>query len=571
MPRARDAPAKLQPPGPGSWSLDTAHFPKPVTRFVIELFSEPARRGFAEATARYGLLLDHIEWAFVDRWAYLRPSPFWSMDELGGTLTREAWDRLVGATPALGERLATSAGVFEERRWREDVRRWDGHVKPALRGAHLKLQAIVPSGLHDGELVEHLDGCRENLRRAIYNHHLLNVAPVIPAGDLLAHAREWTGRPVAELVALLRGDVPHTDGARSELAVLAEALRADPAARQLLRADEPENVLATLLSRNGEVGRAAAGYVGLVGHRTVGSGSDVGEQCLHELPHVLVETIRAAVDGTRAAGAADATAELRADVPPAGRSAFDALLAEARASHRLRDERAIYCDVWAYGLARRAILAAGLRLAEAGTLEQPAHLVEAGHLEMRSLLTGADGPSGGELAARARHREQATEDQAPAVLGGPPGQPVPTGWLPAGAARTELAFRTYVAAMSAEHDAHDAHEAAAAVSGLPASPGSYRGRARVIRGAAELGRIVRGDVLVIGSTGPAINVVLALVGAIVTDRGGMLSHAAIVAREFAIPAVVGTGEATARIPDGALVLVDATAGTVTVLDYDPAR
>ncbi|MBA3747487.1 MAG: hypothetical protein H0W96_08365, partial [Solirubrobacterales bacterium] len=348
-----------------------------------------------------------------------------------------------------------------------------------------------------------------------------------------------------------------------------EALRADPAAQRLLRAGEPGDALASLLSRPGEIGRATAAYLDLVGHWTVGSGSDVSEPHLLEMPHILLATIGAASRGTPPS-ALDATGDLRADVPQGDRNAFDELLAEARASHRLRDERAIYCDVWAYGLARRAILAAGLRMAKAAAIEQPEHLVEAGHREIRSLLIGSGGPSGEELAARAHYRERSTESQAPPVLGGPPRVPIPTDWLPAGAARTERAFRTYVAAMSAEPDRIQTetgmHRTATGVDGLAASPGTYEGRARVVNSPAELAHVEQGDVLVIASTGPAINAVLSLVGALVTDRGGMLSHAAIVAREYGIPAVVGTGEATTLIPDGALVRVDGTAGSLAVLE-----
>jgi pyruvate,water dikinase len=68
------------------------------------------------------------------------------------------------------------------------------------------------------------------------------------------------------------------------------------------------------------------------------------------------------------------------------------------------------------------------------------------------------------------------------------------------------------------------------------------------------------------STSPSFNVVLPVVGAIVTDFGGTLSHAAIIAREFGIPAVTGTREATARIADGARVRVDGQAGEVRVLE-----
>jgi len=558
----------FEPPGPGSWTLDTAHFPRPATRFAIELFPEPARRGFKQATARYGLLLDHIEWAFVHGWAYLCPRPVWSLDGGREGLTGDAWDELVRSTPVLGERLARSARVFEDRPWREDVRLWDEQVKPELRRGHLELQAVEPSSLKAGELGSHLDRCRENLRRAIYHHHRLNVAPVIAVGDFLVHAEEWTGRPAAELVHLVRVEGTLSLGAAAELARLSEAILGDPAAAALLSAEQPDTVLAELLSRPGSVGEATADYVALVGDWSAGSGSDVGEPRLLELPALLLETVRAATVGAGAGAgagpeaAAERAAEARATVPPGSRGTFDELLAEACASHRLRDERATYCDVWAYGLARRAILAAGTRLAEAGAIGRPAHLVEAGYLEMQSMLDGAPGPSGEELAARARYREEAGEDQAPAVLGGPPRSPVPTEWLEPGAARTERAFRTYVGAMSAEADVPGE---AAAVRGQPASPGMYQGRARVVRSASELARIKQGDVLVTASTTPAFNVVLPLVGAVVTDRGGMLSHAAIVAREYGIPAVVGTREATRKIADGALVLVDGATGEVTVL------
>ncbi len=75
-----------------------------------------------------------------------------------------------------------------------------------------------------------------------------------------------------------------------------------------------------------------------------------------------------------------------------------------------------------------------------------------------------------------------------------------------------------------------------------------------------------GDVLVCVMTSPAWTPLFAVAGAIVTDTGGILSHPAIAAREYGIPAVVGAKRATAAIPDGALVTVDGTAGTVTILE-----
>ena len=79
-------------------------------------------------------------------------------------------------------------------------------------------------------------------------------------------------------------------------------------------------------------------------------------------------------------------------MPEAHRDAFDALLAEARLTYPIRDERGVFSDIWASGLMRRAALAAGRRLAERGLLHDPVHIVDAGLTEMLALL-GAPPPS----------------------------------------------------------------------------------------------------------------------------------------------------------------------------------
>ena len=110
-----------------------------------------------------------------------------------------------------------------------------------------------------------------------------------------------------------------------------------------------------------------------------------------------------------------------------------------------------------------------------------------------------------------------------------------------------------------------AEHAAEVLYGLAASKGVYEGPARRVSGPSEFGRIQKGDVLVTESTSEAFNILLPLLGGLVTDNGGLLSHAAIVSREYGIPGVVGTREATDRIADGVRVRVDGDAGEVTVL------
>jgi pyruvate,water dikinase len=101
--------------------------------------------------------------------------------------------------------------------------------------------------------------------------------------------------------------------------------------------------------------------------------------------------------------------------------------------------------------------------------------------------------------------------------------------------------------------------------GTGSSPGIVTGTARVIRSPAEFGRLQPGDILVTSTTTESFNIVLPLLGGIVTDTGGLLSHAAIVSREYGIPGVVGTRHATKRIPDGATIRVDGLKGEVVLL------
>ena len=106
------------------------------------------------------------------------------------------------------------------------------------------------------------------------------------------------------------------------------------------------------------------------------------------------------------------------------------------------------------------------------------------------------------------------------------------------------------------------------VRGAPASPGRVVGRVRIIRDEREFWRLRPGEVLVALYTNPTWTPLFALAGAVVVDAGGTASHAAIVAREYGIPAVMGTGDGTRRLRDGQRVVVDGDRGVVVPLDED---
>lgn len=553
------------PPGPGAWVLETSHFTRPATRFHAELFAEQFIRGFGESLRRYGSLLEHLDWAFVNGFPYYCPRPVGAPPGTVGHPPKAVWNQLADAHPGIRERLQTSAAVFERRLWRVDLERWDREVKPAAVREHRVLLSVEPATLDTAELLAYLDRCRENQKRGAYLHHLFNVPAFMPVGDLLVHCQEWAGRPAAEILALLQGFTPDPLGADQELERLRLAIERDRTAQALLEsAPEPSELLISLRRLPGEAGAAAGAYVDTVGWRPV-NGEDVGEPNAIELPELLVGAIRTALErpgGTEQTGLERLTGELRDDVPGAHRGAFDELVGEARLVYRLRDERGTFADLWAIGIMRRAILAAGAGLAARGRIADATHLVEADYGELRALVASGDGPSAEELAQRARYRQEARYVDAPAVLGGEPGEPLPAEWLPPATARLERALG---AAFGALFVAPEPDTQGRRVRGLGVSPGVYEGTARVVRGTHDFARIEQGDVLVTNSTTTAFNIVLPLLGAIVTDRGGLLSHAAIVSREYGIPAVVGTTDATGVVPDGALVRVDGGLGEAVVV------
>jgi pyruvate,water dikinase len=104
------------------------------------------------------------------------------------------------------------------------------------------------------------------------------------------------------------------------------------------------------------------------------------------------------------------------------------------------------------------------------------------------------------------------------------------------------------------------------VRGFAASSGVAEGPARIVKSVAEISRLKQGDILVCQITNPTWAPIFQTIVAAVSDIGGSMSHAAIVAREYGLPAVVGTGNATARIKDGQRIRVDGGRGIVTILE-----
>ena len=237
----------------------------------------------------------------------------------------------------------------------------------------------------------------------------------------------------------------------------------------------------------------------------------------------------------------EAEVRVAARLDPVRRATFRRLLRWAQSLGPLREDA--LADVGlAWPLLRRMLRELGARLVEAGVIEQPDDVF---WLHRGEILADPPTPRGDAVAQRRAVWRGQRLVTPPQVL------PQGSWW--------DNAFARWLPAAAQE-------QTGAVLRGIGASAGQVTGTARVLAGPADFGRLQPGDVLVASITTPAWTTLFAMAGGVVTDVGGPLSHSSIVAREYGIPAVLGTNVATRRIPDGARVRVDGEAGTVTLLD-----
>jgi pyruvate,water dikinase len=236
-------------------------------------------------------------------------------------------------------------------------------------------------------------------------------------------------------------------------------------------------------------------------------------------------------------------ARARAALSAGKRKKLDKLIATAHRAHALREEQsAVFTLAWP--AMRRALARVGEAIRARGIIAraEDVHFLEKS--ELLAALDGDETPRADlvvERRDRWRHQRQLTP---PLVIGELPKM------LAAGLAAGLEDLRTTGAA---ERDG---------LHGMPASPGRVTGPARVIRDLSELDRLQEGEILVAPVTTPGWTPAFLKAAAVVTDTGSLASHASVVAREYGIPCVVGTTDATARFCDGELITVDGSAGVV---------
>jgi pyruvate,water dikinase len=444
------------------------------------------------------------------------------------------------------------------------IGRWNASWRDEFRLEAGTLGRRDLAALEDDELLAHLDAVEEFMERGQQTHMLLWGAYVLPLYELEQVGNELLGWSAAETLALVSGTSAATSSPGRALDELSEAIAASAAAREVV-STSGENVLERLRGSAPAAATAFESYLELHGRRTLSY--DPGDATLAERPALLTGLIRdrlAAGTTVRDAGAAreEVLARARATLAEATeeeRARFERALTAAERAYPSREENVIWTDNVPSGLLRYTAIEIGRRLAQRGTIAEAQDAVFLEEQELRAALLDRRRDLRDLVAQRRAERAWVIAHPGPPSYGKAPSPPDLRG-LPPALRHIAGAILCFLELSQPVAEAQDD----GAITGVPGSPGLHTGPARVIHEESEFSRLRPGDVLVCPITSPAWSLLFAQAGAVVTDGGGVLAHAAVIAREYAIPAVLATGDATRRLRDGEIVTVDGTAGLVRI-------
>jgi pyruvate,water dikinase len=297
---------------------------------------------------------------------------------------------------------------------------------------------------------------------------------------------------------------------------------------------------------------------------------DPGEPTLFERPDIVVAMLAELARNPSTApdhtgGQNEGLTEARSALAVRGeedRGRFDRALAYARRAYAQREDNVVWLDSQPSALLRYCAIEIGRRLVDRNELDRASDAVFLEAAELRTALVKKDPGGLRRLVARRKsERAWVIAHPGPPSYGPVPSPPPPLSLLPPAMRIVHTALLQSVALMMAPDTAQDGSNE---LRGVPGSPGRYSGTVRVVRDETEFAKLGPGEVLVAPVTSPPWSVLFLQAGAVVTDGGGLLSHTAVIAREYNIPAVLATGEATSRLRDGDVVTVDGAKGVVTI-------
>jgi rifampicin phosphotransferase len=533
----------------GFWEREVMHFPTQVTVLNEDLLQRMVVGSFNAACEHYDMPIRN-SYRRVNTWMYQGIAP-------------------VSHDPGVMQEIGKRAGENLGRAIGTQIERWHGESLPELERMYEVWDGFDLDGVTDERFLTHLDRTVELFVRA-WEIHFQTVFPVMVGGSLFhdLHDELLGEEDGFDAYRLLQGLDNKSLEADRALHRLSRTAQRNPAVLAVLAREAAADVPGTLAQTPGteEFRAELEAYLEEYGKR-LRLYLTLSEPSYIEDPSPLITALKDAVTrpdsdpDAELAGAARerelliaAARERLSGLPESVVEQFDYLLDGAQQSAVIQENHNFAIDCRVNYEVRRVLLAAGRRLHAAGTIDDPNDVFNVRLAELRDALAGNADPSLPErVAERRAELDRWREQPYPPALGTLPPGPPPDD--PIGRAVGRF-FGTPPLA-SAE---------ATLIYGLKGSPGTARGRARVIRSLADAHRLGAGEVLVTETTAPPWTPLFARAAAIVTDAGGILSHCAVVAREYGVPAVVGTRTGTRAIEDGRLVEVDGTAGTVRMLD-----
>jgi pyruvate,water dikinase len=486
--------------------------------------------------------------------------------------------------PAEIGRRAERFGPYVERAM-SDWENFYGSCRQEGKDLTLANIAVEREALSHAELAAHLRTCYSTLMKCWFFHFkTMYVAyGVYIAGEEVV--KGW-GLEEKDYTTMLKGfETIATASDRGQYELCCAALES----AEVTRAFDGDTPSAEMRSRllESEDGRRWLArlqqYLDDYGHRLAAAILDVNHPTWFEDPTPVIENVRQMMAKKRAGWdfeeerretarrREDAIADFRATLTSEQQAAFDQGLPAWQKGYAYGEDHWYYWEQVAYSGIRYAALEAGRRLTELGITDSPEDVF---NLAWTELLETIDAVAEYELPAaymyshllrpliaeRADLLTQAESDKGPAFLGSSPDSDLdPIGVKVFGL--TEVLFEKARRELAGEQAAEKL-----TFEGFPGAPGLVEGRARVVLEPDGFAKVKVGDILVCPFTSPAWTPLFPKIRAIVTDSGGMLTHAAVAAREYGVPAVVGTWTATTTVHDGDLIRVDGTNGVVEVLE-----